>query len=561
MRTASRYRSVHTSVATLSLVLVAACGGTSASSSSGAAPGTLADNPNTGGKFIVDAHKNGDGSTLSLSAVRWGRLVDLYDVDPVSGEPSTEPVFRDLLVDPAVESGANLVVRADPVTGKDEVVVLHAVGTPGFAASLDDLENGLQPVMDKGLSATVLPPFTAWPRNAALVLQFDDLLDDGGDPSDPGYPGTVTPDTVGVRRGVSGPSLPSTPASCPTPTTGAVVGGQFHSTRVILDTTVSDLEAIAANLPVNVLGLPEALVADEPNVAVRVPTLVNPSAAQFEVLRNLSGHAVQPTTSGSWDPSSPTLDVVRALRSGSGALGDGSNGFLPDDQAPDLLGVLGVSYSNVVPVGAGRFAMDLDFHSVPCAVAPRPGDVLSVPGSVLRVDVAAGAPASGFVPGVEMTLLHGDSNLSAGVGEFRTPFDPAAGNLPECYVLFSPTATLPPHAGVDPHAAVTLVFNEPMDPASIRAYETFTLTDASQPASPIASRVVGRVQPSSQMDRFAFVPSLPFNHTQGSAETIRIDLAASVTDLAGNPPSPRRCPRRASPSTRPRRPCSREACP
>ena len=137
--------------------------------------------------------------------------------------------------------------------------------------AFDQLELGLQPFLIKPLTGAVLPPYTALPRNGAMVVIFDDVLADGGNPDDPTYPGKVTPDTVRIVTGYP-PTEPFELRVVPDRNHGDIVGGTFHSTRVILDMTVSQVESQQVNVPVNAVGLPSSIDVNQPNVALRIPT-------------------------------------------------------------------------------------------------------------------------------------------------------------------------------------------------------------------------------------------------------------------------------------------------
>jgi hypothetical protein len=101
-----------------------------------------------------------------------------------------------------------------------------------------------------------------------MVLRMNDVIDDGGSPV-PGtaYPGTVNGSTVKIFSGYGngqGPDSVYEARILPDPNHGDLIGGEFHSTRVIVDLTVSESEALGTNLPVNSLGLPEAVNATSP---------------------------------------------------------------------------------------------------------------------------------------------------------------------------------------------------------------------------------------------------------------------------------------------------------
>ena len=241
-------------------------------------------------------------------------MVDIQDENGVL-------LFRDFVVGEDIKSnGIDYQLDRNPVTGVETLTILHPQGTPAFEAAYGRLESNLTNVLDKGLEQNELPPFTMVARNSALVLRFNDLLADGGNPGSASYPGKVNTDTIQVFVGYP-PSVPYELRIVPDPNHGDLVNGEFHSTRVILDMTVSHLEAQQSGLNVNSLGLPGAVIGTQPNLGVRIPTLPNPAAAQFEVLESLSGTRLSFNGNGSNDPFSPTLDVVRAARSGGARSG------------------------------------------------------------------------------------------------------------------------------------------------------------------------------------------------------------------------------------------------
>jgi hypothetical protein len=524
---------------------LAACGGGGGGGSGSSTPkGTILDNPATGLKVVVDPHQGGDASKLRLTGVFWGRLVEVQDFDPLTSESVQQ--FTDFLIgEDITTNGVDFKLDRNPVTEREILTILHPFGTPEWDSAFAQLEANLQNVLDKGLGPTSLPPYTAVPRNAAMMLRFDDLLEDGGDPGDPGYPGSIIPENLHVEVGYP-PSLPYELRILPDPNHGDVISGQFHTTRVILDMTVSKLEAQLFNLPINSLGLPEAITTSQPNVVLRIPTVANPAAAQFDLLKNLKGNGVSFNGNGSTLPTSPTLDVVRAFRSGgkTAITGDPNNGFLVDDILPQILGTQPTQITKVTVLGGKDFLVDYTFAVLPCSSTPRVGDVFDLPGFLAQVTSPGLPPVNGQVTGTQIELLFGDPvTFGPTVGQYKTAWDPLSGALPGCFVRFSQAPTTPPLTGVVPDATVTVAFSEPMDPSTVQAFDTLTLindlpTPIPAPKTPLFLNVVGHVVASLDLKDFTFEPELPLNHVQGSAEKYFVDVvsgAAGVTDLAGNP--------------------------
>ena len=77
---------------------------------------------------------------------------------------------------------------------------------------------------------------------------------------------------------------------------GGLGGGKFHSSRVLVDMTVSQVELNAMPVPLaeNAVGLPASRVdIGRPNVAIRMPSRVDVGSGQFHVLQSLAGGALE----------------------------------------------------------------------------------------------------------------------------------------------------------------------------------------------------------------------------------------------------------------------------
>ena len=498
-----------------------------------AAGPNFAINPATGRPFLVDANHAGQGATLSIVGVRWGRLVDVYDFDAATGRRTLE--LADFLIgDDIASDGVHFRLEQRPVTQKVELTVLHPFGSAAFNSAFAQLEVGLHAFAPKSLSPTELPPFTAQPRNAAFAITFDDLLDDGGNPGDPTYPGTVGANTLHVVAG-SPPLGPFDARILPDPNHGALIGQQFHSTRVIVDMSVSPLEALASGLPVNSIGLPAATTVAQANAGLRVPTQVNFGVGQFQIVRNTGGASVSFANNGPTDPGSPTLDVVRAFRSGgpTALTGDPYNGFLRDDAAPQVLVVQTVFVSSVQQpsgFGSNEFRLLVRFPIDESAVRPHVGDVITTGNHIVQIEHTNSHT-------VDVALVYGDpATLTTGVAEYATPWATTLNVDSVCAVHFSPRVSGAPGLLVSPAASMRIAFSEPIDPASVRPFDTLTIKP-SQSSSPLASYVVGRITPAVDATMFTFVPELPLKHASGAIEQYVLDVldgANGITDLAGN---------------------------
>ncbi len=521
----------------LALLLAAGCGGGSSSRSGASHPvGSVQPHPDgTGTYFVVDAHRGGAASSLGLSEMAWGRLVDVYDRDPATGVETLR--FREMVVGRDLASdGATFELRDDPVTGVQELVVLHAFGSPGWDAAFPRLELGLQPVQDPGAGGLL----TMVARNAALLVRFDDLL----------ARDSVGAETLRIRTGLPA-ALPFEARVFPDRNHGDTLDrdgdgvAEHHPTRVVVDLSVSEFELALSQDPlsVNVVGLPEATAGNQPNAQLRVPSRVDLAAGQFDVLRNLSQHPVGTVGNGSVDLGSPTLDVVRAFRSGGGRLTppDPDNGFLPDATPPRVVGSQPVTVTQVTPLDAtgDQFLVDVAFDQPACLLVPEVGDVLELASGALgRVaqDAAPPPPGSAVVPGVRVRRLAGaPSAFVPGSGRALAPYEPAEGDAAACFVEFVPAPGSPPAADVLPGSSVVVRFSEAMEPARFEALSTFGVLRApGAVADGLQQRVVGSVRASTDLAEVRFLPSLPLTHAAGGAEAYRVELGGAVTDLGGN---------------------------
>ena len=127
--------------------------------------------------------------------------------------------------------------------------------------------------------------------------------------------------------------------------------------------------------------------------------------------------------------------------------------------------------------------------------------------------------------------------MLAGGARLQTPFVLGVDN-PPCFISYSPIPATPPNIGVDPAAKVVLRFSEPMDPATLRPFDTFTVTRIAGEPTPY-DYVVGQVVPAADLRAFSFEhPGVPFAHQMGFEENYFVNLSSGVsgpTDLAGNP--------------------------
>lgn len=542
----------------LALLTLAGCGSDAAVTGSSAPLGSLYTQGNlpTAG-FLVEENKAGQASTLRLLGVSWGRLVEVQDVNGALRH-------RDFVIGENIRTdNVDYVVSSNPITDQTTLRILHPFGSAAYVQALKRAEQNLTPIQSKSLSLSELPPFTVVPRNAAIVLRFDDILDPhfvNGAWRDnknqllvASASGQLKSNVVRVFTG--NPVVqPYEARVVVDPNHGDVYdmgsGPAFYSTRVIIDLTVSETEAGASDPPlgINPLGLPASVTTLQANVAFRIPTRLAPQVGQSILLTNPGNKPLAFSGNGANDGSSPTSDVVRAFRSGNGA--DVNNGFLFDDVAPVLIGSLTVALEDddlgdgvpgITNLGGGQFLVrQLRFDPALCSSQLKLGqDVLDQGGT--RAIVLDAQQDGALVRNVLLQVVAPiGGSLLLGGAQLQTAYDPDFDQA-ACFVRFSPNPVTPPAQGVSKAAQIFLRFSEPMDPARIGAFDSFTLTRRPlvSPALTNFDYVVGRVQPSSDLREFSFVPVLPMDRSKGTpAGTYHLTLAggaAGPTDLAGNP--------------------------
>jgi hypothetical protein len=517
-----------------------------------------------GSQYLIgEAHLGGEASNLKLTGVFWGRLANVADS---SGDVQLEDFvisssIRDQSVFvPSVGDPVTYTLERNAVTDDFRVTINAAAGTQRFEEALLNLEADLTPIFDKSLAPNEVGPFSMVPRNAAMVLTFQDLLEPhfaGGQWRDLSAGGAVSALTgqlnkalVQVRTGYP-PVDPYEARVFVDPNHGDAYDRngdgtpEFYSTRVVIATTISSFDALVSNPPLatNSTGLPPSQVVDDTNLALRIPTTLNPSIGQTLILRNAGGKALAISGNGSTDSSTGTSDVVRALRSGGTVTNDADNGFLRDEDQPRVLGDLTVLISSTPvvddPQRPERYRVpQFGFEVATCATSPKVGDVLTQPSGVSAIVIDPGIQSGPIVNDMIVDVIAPpNGSVIAGPAQLQTPFQPGIDN-PPCFVRFSPNPATAPNEGVDVNAQVVLRFSEPMDPETLRSFDGFTVTRVD--TDPTAfDYAIGQVVPAPDLRSFAWSHEpVPFSHVQSQSETYYVTLASGAegpTDLAGNP--------------------------
>ena len=516
-------------------LLLAACGGGGGAGSSGV-PGE----PGGGSSpFIVDPNESGTTTDLRLKEVFWGLLVDVHDLDE-NGDPSPLPIYRDFVIrENLFPDGANFELLTNPVTQETRLIIQRDRETDpeSFNSLVREASEPLSPITPRNDNGTSSPPFSFIARNATLVLRFNDCLDDGEDGV------RNLPDNVLLKTGYP-PTTPFTGRVFFDPNHGAEIGGVFHSTRVLIDLTVSEAEAAASELaiPLNSIGLPASLEnSDQPNVSIRIPTLTDFGAGQFTVLQALSGVPLGAAPGEPSDPLGSTRDVVRAMRSGNSL--DVNGGFLLDLNQPQVVGSWPLQVVEAERDLSGLegfdFLLGVRFLTV-CQSQALPGDVFQA-GDEIFLEVRGITPppnGAGEISNVPVRFI-GDRPIAQASelltsGLFLSTFSPSDPIPRGCWVNFSPQPLGYPSTAVSTEAQVQIRFSEPMDPDSITPFESFQVVngDVSVPADS-TNITVGRVSASDDLRIFTNSPLLNLKHQPMTDDIYSVRLIGA-TDLSGN---------------------------
>jgi hypothetical protein len=519
-----------------------------------------------GGFFYADANNMGNGSEVRITRQAYGRLVEVFGLD---GAGARTHMASDFLIAPEqISDGQNYLVEANPVTAQQVLVILRDVtdtaaggGLQQFYGLLYSMGENLTPILAADTTGAGL--YSMVPRNAAIVVQFDDVMD----------PSTISETTLRLSVG-SPPVTPFEARVFPDAFHGELISGGagnpplYRATRIIIDTTVTEIESFQYDppLPINGVGFPASMDVNLASVAIRIPTVTNSAVGQTALLMNPSGHPLTSSNNGPVDWGSPTVDVVRAARSGGpGAVtGDAYNGFLLDNLPPEVVGTQQVTI-DVAPqyLGGEAFLLpQVTFDSVFCSTTPSAGDVFFQNGLFAEVTQPPSIVKDGVLTNVLVRVLLYPTNwddggsqgvqewvLSGqGVSELLAAFDPVDDMDKEaCFVRILPTPSgypSQPTTGLAPASSFTLRFSEPMDPASVTAFDAMTLTrqpvpPEGDPPLPTSDFVVGSMVQTLDLLEFTYVPDLPLAHWMGSPWDYWLTLSAGelgATDLSGNHP-------------------------
>lgn len=408
---------------------------------------------------------SGIGSTkqeslgLFLESVDWGRLVDVHDV-------SGTLIDADVVINHLLDSdGINYELSTNPATQRETLIILQANGSSAFATLLASAKDNLQNVTPK--KTTTAPPMSMIARNGAVRFQFSDQVD----------PGTVDFTTIQVF--VGDPPLLSF-AGRYVVDNDATTGKGY----VIFDPTVSAADAAQEAIPQNAVGFPGSVDTFSSNLAFRVPTVPDPLFGQPLVLRSLDGRRTPTVQDQATEPFEEFISgkpvLVRAARTGNEV--DAYRGFLRDARRPHLIGVQQATISSVTAATTLTADLVYNIDAVRCQpMLPKVGDIFEVGGGLLLVtDVLNSSNPAAYrvrtsIESTDSSVVTGAAGLSA---RYTTRYTPVDASVQVCYLDIQPPPAVTsdfPVANIDPNATVTVRFDEPIDPNSVRSMKSFVI--------------------------------------------------------------------------------------
>lgn len=398
-------------------------------------------------------------TSLTLESLTWGRLVRILD-------SSGTLVEADVMIDPdLVTQTGKYLLTIDPATQEDTLRILAASGTASFETLLSQATSGLPVIQEKHSDQPA--PFSRVARNAVLRLQFSQPIDAS----------TVNPTTVQVFAG-NPPTLAFTARY--------VVKESGGKGVVLVDPTVTALQAAQSAIPQNAVGFPAAQDTSSTNLVVRIPTEPDPLSGQPLVLKSTDG--LRPALRTESEPHDEDFDgeitLVRAMRTGNET--EGYRGFLRDDRRPNLIGVFSATINSVITASATSAEFTFGQTLVGCRpVTPKIGDLFEIGSSLLVTTqiVDTADPANyRVIASIEAgSLTAGASNLGA---RYTTRYDVADAALQVCFLQIQPAPVNPPSNRIDPNSTVTIRFDEPVDPDSVTSMGTFVITSFENNGNP-----------------------------------------------------------------------------
>ena len=487
------------------------------------------------------------GAHPQLVRVDFGRLVDVYGLQPASEGSGIALYAKDVLVGPDIQderqAGENKrdeeirydFLSADPDTLQGRLFIPRVIGTPAFQQLYDGLDDQVRFVTPLAFTTGSSQTYTVVPRNAAMRLQFSGPL---GITDDFFVQRDANGQITNIRNAEAVQLLqisgdPANPASYLPIPTRITVG----TDTMILDPVLLGTEGLQYQTRNNASGLPESPNQTGANIRLAIAMEgplaipgIREDVSSLTGVNNVGRRA-----------------AIRDFRSGNQAdsSADIARGFVRDPLPPRIIGEMPMYLERVDPVNAATLQItvfknginqEIDRGDVFRFVADSSGVPFAAAEVVADPDDDRGRPEVQHVrvrvrkvanlesidpsnrPGYPQTPSELEPWLVANapkavlVAEFQAGgVDPATqlfvGDDPRYFVTFSPTP-LPypngtpsePNENVSPFAGAVIRFTKPVDrltvkPADTLFFGTRNLLDQSAIDQFIATRPWRRLGP------------------------------------------------------------------
>lgn len=399
-------------------------------------------------------------ASITLEGAFWGRLVDVFDGDGL-------PVEEDVMVRQGLQSdGVQYTLSLNPVTQR-EILTIHSSWKDSLGNVRAEFESlyeaataGLDSVAAEGLNTN--GKYTRVARNGAIKLVFSEYLDPNS-VNRLTVPIVINDRIADVRYIVK---------------EGLGSDGKARG-LIFIDPTITPQDSAQYLIPENGVGFAPSPDQVNGNAVIRIPTEIETAYGQTQVLTNKAGNRTLGVTQTDPVDLSEGLKevVIRVFRTGNSD--DPANGFMKDNQRPELQADLEADIFSVVDQDQLKL-VTYRIRANNCrAITAKVGDVLQTPTGVLLV---TGIEDSSDINAVEVQCSLIDGTVNAGDfssnpldGDITTIYRAADEAYQWCWVRFDPKPGTLPATDVDPYATVSLRFSEPIDPATVLSLDSMVV--------------------------------------------------------------------------------------
>ena len=414
-----------------------------------------------------------DAKGLFLESIEWGRIVDVYDV-------GGNLVEEDVLIDHLITGSSTVSLSANAVTQKESLFIQFPEASAEFETLLFDYKDNLQTVLRRDVVGELTYDMVA--RNAAVRLNFNLPID----------PSSVDSSSVQVFQG-----NPSSASGMLQFSSRFVVKNDSSTNPglrggILIDPTVSQVEAAEEQLPANVIGFGESIYVDDYNLVVYIPTEIDFVNGVYSVLSTLDeGQSIfyNPSRKDASEPVEiigvDNYKLLAAMRTGNAL--DTFRGFMRDAIRPSLLGTQGITIDSHSGDGSD-IVVNYSVDSARCAsLTPKVGDVIEVVDSnnknnvwtvVSREDIS---PPGYIVHCVDRNYDGALFDATALAGQVSTRYSAADSDIQACYLDIVPD---PGEGSILDTASVSVRFDEAIDDATVRSMSSFVIIQPDDNLSP-----------------------------------------------------------------------------